>query len=138
MADTRNGSAVLILVQTSVGPPAVYTAVASQMGAKFSRKMKAIDISDKSIVDNQYIPGDRESTITLDSIYVPTDVGIAALRAARDSGGTIVVERQENGVVLEYASAFVSQMDEDFQRSAASKFNVTLQVTGAWTAGSAP
>src|ERR1017187_1352661 len=110
VTDTRNGSAILLLVQTSSGPN-VYSPVASQMGAKFSRKMKTIDISDKSIMDCQYIPGDRDSTITLDSIYVPTDAGIAALRAARDAGSTIVVERQEAGSVLEYASAFVSAMD---------------------------
>ncbi|MGA9723306.1 MAG: phage tail tube protein [Candidatus Binatus sp.] len=135
--DTRNGSAILVLVQTASGPN-VYTSVASQMGAKFSRKGKTIDVSDKSIVDNQYLPGDRDSTITLDSIYVPTDAGVQALKASFDTGATLIVERQENGVVTEYATCFVSSIDEDFQRSSASKYNCVLQRTGAWTPGAAP
>ncbi len=136
--DTRNGSAILILVQTAVGPPAVYTAVGHQMGAKFSRKAKEVDVSDKSNVDDQFIPGSRGATMTLDSIYAASDAALAALRTSHDTSSTLILERQEDGTVLEHCTAFVSGIDEDFPRAGASKFAATFTRTGSWTPGAAP
>jgi predicted secreted protein len=132
------GNNVLLLVQTSAGPPGVYTEVGSQTGVKFTKKAQAIDVSDKSSYERKYLAGERDETITLDHLYIASDAGYAALLAAWQAGTPIVVERNESGSNLEYASAIVTQLDVDAKKDAASTVAVTLQVTGGWTAGSAP
>ena len=132
-----NGSSVLLKVQTSSGPN-VYTVIGSQTGVKFTEKNQAIDVSTKAQPQKQYIYGEYEASITLDHLYVPNDTGYAALKAANRNQTTIVVERNESGSDLEYATALVTQLDADAKKAAPTTLSVTLQITGVWTAGSAP
>ena len=133
-----DGSAVLLLVQTSAGPPGVYTVVGSQTGVKFQRKTTMADASNKSSPEKVYIAGERDETIALDHLYVSGDAGLAALKSAWANNLPIVVERQESGTVIEYASAYISDLTEDFKKAVAGTVSVTLQVSGGWTPGAAP
>src|SRR5262249_33398332 len=133
-----DGSSVLLLAQTAEGPPGTYLAVGSQTGVKFDRKTATIDISDKSSPEKRYLAGERDETISLDHLYVANDTAFAALKNAWKTNQPIVVERSESGVPTEHASAYITQMTEDFKRASAGTVAMTLQVTGGWSAGSAP
>lgn len=133
-----NGSAVLLLAQTVVGPPGTYVLVGSQKDAKVDKKGSTIEITDKTMTDKAYIAGERSSTLTLDSLYVPNDTAMAAIMAAYKNNTPLIIEWQESGTVLEYATCFVTQISKDAKEAAASTISVTLEVSGGWTAGSAP
>jgi TP901-1 family phage major tail protein len=133
-----NGSAVLLLAQTVVGPPGTYVSVGGQTGAKIDKKAATIDITDKTMTDKAYLPTERSATVTLDSLYVPNDTAMAAIQNAYKNNTAMILERQESGTVLEYASGFVTQLSYDFKKAAAGTVAATFEVSGGWIAGSAP
>ncbi len=133
-----SGSSVLLLVQTSAGPPGVYFPIGSQTGAKSSRKTGTMDFSDKSTADKILQPGERSATITLDSLYVPGDPGLQALRQAQAVNNMIICEWYENGVPIEYANCVITAMDLDAKRMAPCTFAITLEVSGGFIPGAAP
>ncbi len=133
-----SGSSVLLMVQTSAGPPGVYAVVGSQTAVKFDRKVTSQDISDKSSADKAYMAGERTGTVTLDHLYVPNDAGLAALKNAFKSNTLIIVERQESGTVLEYANCLITSISEDAKKASPTTTQVSLEVSGGWVAGAAP
>jgi len=133
-----SGSQILLLAQTAAGPPGTYTAIGSQSGIKVSKKQQMLDVTDKSMIDKQYIGGPRESSITLDAFYVPNDAALAAINTAYKTGTTVVVQVNELGAALEYANALISQIDKDAKTNTPATLALTLQITGPWEAGAAP
>lgn len=133
-----SGSQILLLAQTAAGPPGTYTAVGSQSGIKLSKKAQMLDVTDKSMGDKQYIPGPRESTITLDAFYVPNDAALSAIITAYKTGTAVVIQVNEQGAAFEYCDAYISQMDKDGKVNTPATLALTLQVTGQWNTGAAP
>jgi Phage tail tube protein len=111
-----------------------YTAVGSQIQAKFDEKTKAIDITNKSSRNKVFIPGEYDATVTLDHLYIPTDGAYAQLKSAMRNGTTVMVQRQESGAAAEQANAIVTQMSGDFKDKSPATIAVTMQITGPWTA----
>ena len=97
-----------------------------------------VGIGDESSPEQSCIAGARSETIALNNLYIPNDTAFLALRNAWKANTSIIVERQESGAVIEYATALISQMTEDFKMAAAGTVAVTLQVSGGWTPGAAP
>jgi hypothetical protein len=139
--DYLTGATTLNLVSAPANGAAItanytwisYTAVGSQTHAKFDEKTKAIDISNKSSRNKQYIPGEYAATVTLDHLYIPSDNAYTQLKSAMRNGTTVMIQRQETGSALEQASAVVIQMSGDFKDKAPATIAVTFQVTGGWT-----
>jgi len=139
--DYLTGAAVLNL---SAAPPSsaaivanytwiTYVAVGSQTQAKFDEKTKAIDITNKSSRNKQYIPGEYDATVTLDHLYIPTDAAYVQLKNAMRSGTALMLQRQEGGAALEQAIAIVTQITGDFKDKAPATISVTFQVSGNWS-----
>jgi hypothetical protein len=139
--DYLTGAATLNLLSAPANGAAItanytwisYSAVGSQTHVKFDEKTKAIDISNKSSCNKQYIPGEYAATVTLDHLYIPSDAAYAQLKAAMRNGTSVMIQRQESGSALEQASAVVTQMSGDFKDKAPATIAVTFQVTGGWT-----
>ena len=110
-----------------------YVAVGSQTEAKFDEKTKAIDISNKSSRNKQYIPGEYDATVTLDHLYIPTDAAYVQLKGAMRSGAALMLQRQESGSALEQASAIVTQITGEFKDKTPATISVTFQVSGNWS-----
>ncbi len=110
-----------------------YVAVGSQTEAKFDEKTKAIDISNKSSRNKQYIPGEYDATVTLDHLYIPTDAAYVQLKGAMRTGTALMLQRQESGTALEQASAIVTQITGEFKDKTPATISVTFQVSGNWS-----
>lgn len=111
-----------------------YSAVGSQTHAKFDERTKAIDITNKSCRNKQFIPGEYDSVVTLDHLYIPSDAAYSQLRSAMRNGAAVMLQRQESGAAFEQASAIVTQISSDFKDKAPATIAVTFQITGGWTA----
>jgi hypothetical protein len=139
--DYLTGAAVLNLSAAPASSAAIvanytwitYVAVGSQTQAKFDEKTKAIDITNKSSRNKQYIPGEYDATVTLDHLYIPTDAAYVQLKNAMRSGTALMLQRQEGGAALEQAIAIVTQITGDFKDKAPATISVTFQVSGNWS-----
>jgi hypothetical protein len=139
--DYLTGAAVLNLSAAPASSAAIvanytwitYVAVGSQTQAKFDEKTKAIDITNKSSRNKQYIPGEYDATVTLDHLYIPTDAAYVQLKSAMRSGTALMLQRQEGGAALEQAIAIVTQITGDFKDKAPATISVTFQVSGNWS-----
>lgn len=123
-----NGTDVLLMVDGDV--------VGSQRGVTFEETTAEVDYSNKDQREMIVGAGRYGSTVTLDALYVPTDNGYERLKAAKRNGSLITVIRQEDGTVLESASALVTSMSEAFPDQEAATIAVALRISGAWVSGS--
>lgn len=111
---------------------AVYTAVGSQRDATFDEKTNAIDVSEKTQRQAQYLPGKYTASITMSHLYVPSDAAFAALKSAMRSGSKIVIARQESGSETEHASAVITDLSGNFQDQTEGVVSLTIAVDGPW------
>lgn len=121
-----NGSDVLIYVYIA----GVKTAVGSQREASIEETNEEIDISTKDLRAKRVLPGRYSSTISLDSLYVPSDSAYSALKTAMRNGTAVVVATE-----TEYANAIVTSLSESYPDQDAATVSIGLSVSGEWTVG---
>lgn len=127
-----NGTSVLLKIRTSTGPT-VYTTLGSQRGVTIERTAAEIDTSSKDGADWTGLPGRRESTISLDALYVPSDTAKAALVTAYESGALCNVQRTAAGAdPARSADCIITTLHEEYPDQDAAVFTVDLKVSGAW------
>ena len=129
-----NGTDVLILVNTGTEGAPVYTAVGSQRGASLSETNDEIDISSKDSRAGRYLAGRYGSTLSLDALYVPSNLAYLALKMAQRAGDAILVRVSEEAVETEEASAIITDMSTDFPDQEAATISIDLRIDGEWAA----
>jgi hypothetical protein len=107
--------------------------VGSQRGAKVDEKSGEIDLSSKNSRGKRFKPGAYESTLSLDSLFVPTTSGYNAMRAAMRNGTTVLLGRSELGVSIETADAIVTSLSEDFPDQGPATVAASFRIDGFWT-----
>ena len=128
-----NGSAVLLLVNTGTPTVPVYEAVGSQRDVSFEESTEEIDVSSKDSRAARVLPGRYGASLSLDALYVWSDAGFQALRAAMRDGTLILVARQEDGQTMETADALITSMSGEFPDQGEATISVDLTVDGFWT-----
>jgi hypothetical protein len=113
---------------------AVYTAVGYQRTATFDEKTAAIDVSNKSARQAQYIPGQYTATLNFTNLYVPSDTAYSMLKTAMRTGNQIVVARQESNVEVEHAFAVITDISGSFNDQAAAVITMSASISGPWVA----
>jgi TP901-1 family phage major tail protein len=130
---SKNGSDLILLVNTGAPLTPVYEAVGCQRDATIDESTASIDVSCKDSRARRVLPGRYSSTISLDALYVPTNSGYQALKAAMRDGTLILVAREESEVVVETADAVITSMSETFPDQDAATISISLDVDGFWT-----
>lgn len=137
MAIGRNGTDVLILARTSaVGvTPEVFTAIGSQRDASISESNDTIDHSSKDMRAEQSRPGRYSATVECESLWLPSDAALSALRAACRNGTMTKVRRSDTAVggVVEEAEAWLESLDTEFPDQGEATVSITAHVSGVWT-----
>jgi len=105
-----NGTDILLLVNTGTPGSPVYEAVASQRNFGQTENTALRDASSKDAREAANEPGRYSATLSLESLYVPTDNGYLALQTAMRDGDKILVIRQEDGVSIEAATAVITSL----------------------------
>ncbi len=121
-----NGSNILIYVYIN----GTKTAVGSQRDASIEETTEEIDVSSKDLRAKRVLPGRYGSTLTLDSLYVPSDSAFSTLKSAMRNGTPVVIS---NGT--EYANAIITSLSESFPDQDAATVSVSLTIDGEWTVG---
>jgi predicted secreted protein len=129
---SKNGSDLLILVNTGTPETPTYSVVGCQRNATIDKTSAEIDVSCKDSRNFRGLPGRYKTTLTLDALYVPTNAAYQALNTANDNGDLILIARQESDVVTQTASAFVTSMSESFPDQDAAVISLSLTIDGAW------
>lgn len=128
-----NGTDVLLLVNTGTPLVPVYEVVGSQRDVTFDEATEEIDVSSKDSRAKRVLPGRYSASISLDSLYVPTNDAYQALRSAMRDGELILVARQNDGVTEETADALVTTLSESFPDQGEATVSTSLTVDGEWT-----
>lgn len=136
----KNGSAILLAVNTGTDQTPVFSAIPCQTSAEYTLSVDAIDTSCKDSPDNTNIPGARDRTISVESN--PTDWPEFAvspsgseevLRAAAEAGeqirGCIVVD----GDNLEEFVATITGFSVSAPREDKVTMSIDLQLSGGLT-----
>ncbi len=136
MADSDagvNGARFLVLVNTGTPSVPVYTAVGSQRDATIDEASANVDYSSKNSRAQRVGYGRYSSTLSLDHLYIQTDAGYLALKAANRNGDMILVARELDDVALETADAKVDSMSESYPDQGESVISCSLTIDGEWT-----
>lgn len=136
MADTDagvNGARFLVLVNTGTPTVPVYEAVGSQRDATVEEASANVDYSSKNSRAQRVGYGRYSSTLSLNHLYVQTDDGYLALKAANRGGDMILVARELDDVTLETATAKVDSMSENYPDQGESVISCSLTIDGEWT-----
>lgn len=128
-----NGTDVLLFANTGTIISPTYTAVGGQRNLTITKTMATFDSSSKDSDDENPEPARLGSTVSLDSLYVPSDVAQRLIDTTYKAKGLLLIEVQENGVETETAPAYITSFTKNFPDQDASTFTIDLLVKGGWT-----
>ena len=123
-----NGADILVYVGS--------TLIGSQRGVTFKESNEEIDFSSKDSRAFEGAPGRYKATVSLETLYVPTDTAYQTLKDAMRDGTFVTLVRQEEGADVEEASAFLTGMSEEGPDQSEATVSVDMTVTGEWCATS--
>lgn len=123
-----NGTDVLLIIDGNI--------VGSQRDSSREETTETIDVSSKDQREKRILPGRYGSSMSLDALYVPTDACYTALQNANRNGTFVTLVIQEDGIVTESAQAVVTSLSETWPDQAEAVIAVSLEIDGAWIAGS--
>ena len=127
-----NGTDLLLLVNTGTPQVPAYSIVGSQRNATLEEANAAIDTSSKDSRAQRVLPGRYSATISLDTLYVPSDLAYLALKNACRNGDLILVAREEAGVVIETVDAMIATKSEAFPDQGEATISISLTIDGFW------
>lgn len=127
-----NGTDVLLLVNTGTPAVPVYEAVGSQKDFTFDETTAEIDASSKDSRAMRVLPGRYGSTLSGDSLFVPTNAAYLALRDAMRDGELILVARENDGVTTWTANCLVTTLSDGFPDQGVGTVTIALTVDGFW------
>jgi hypothetical protein len=128
-----NGSDILLLVNTGTSLVPSYEPVGTQTNVSWEETTEEIDMSSKTSRAKRVDAGRYGATITLDSLYVPTDAAYQKLVAANRSGTKIMVAREEENVTIETALALITSISGEGPDQDKATISVSLTIDGEWT-----
>lgn len=128
-----NGADVIVRVNTGTLATPVWTTVGSQRDTSRTESTDAIDHSSKDSRNRRVIGGRYESEVSLEGLFVPTDVAYLALRAAMRAGTLVQLQFTGVGALPEKASALCTELEEEYPDQDAAEVSAEFAVDGAWT-----
>jgi hypothetical protein len=122
-----NGNTILMKIGTDT--------IGSQRGVTMDSSSEMLDVSTKSDDDAVFIPGKRADTVTLNSFYVVGDTAQAAIRTAYEANNAVTLFWAEGGTNLKTnTTSYISSMSISAPEHGPAESEVTLQVSGGWSA----
>lgn len=131
MPDTLpNGSGVLILVEDP-NAAGTYLTVGSQRESSLDENVEPVDASSKDAPERAVEYGRYSATISLESIYVPSDSAFQAFESAQRNRNKVVLRRSEDGTNIEDFTAIVGALSRSFPDQGEATVSATFEVDGA-------
>lgn len=124
-----DGASVLVLVNVGDELNPEWVPVAEQTGLTREVSRNMIDVSHKNEPHTRWLYGKQDGTVTLESLYVPGDAAMQAIRKALHDGVTVILRRSENGVDVEEAEALVQTISDEWPDNDASTVAVDFQLS---------
>lgn len=128
-----NGTNVLLLVNTGTDLVPAYEVVGSQRDVSFEETTEEIDMSSKDSRAKRVAPGRYGATLSLDSLYVPSDAAYLSLRTAMRTGTLIKVAKEVSDTVVETADALITSLSEAHPDQGESTISISITIDGTWT-----
>lgn len=139
MAQVQKGQDVLIYVNTGTEASPTWETIGGQRGADIARTAATIDASSKDSADAQLIAGRKESSVSIDALFIPTNQAYQKLLSAYDSQTNVLVRKSNLGNFVEEAECFITDLSESHPDNDVATVSIELLVNGGWkpAAGSA-
>ncbi len=121
-----NGSDLMLMVGGAL--------VACQRGYTWNAQRSEIDMSCKNEDVSRVAVGRLKETLSLESLYAPTDAAYLALVAAFQANTLVTVTEEEEGDGVRSASALITSISKSAPLDGGVTFSASLTISGAWTA----
>lgn len=128
-----NGTDLLLLCNVGTPGTPVYLEVGSQRDATLDEATATIDVSCKDSRAQRVLPGRYSGTVSMDALFVPTDLAYQALRNANRNGDMIRIAREEYGVAIETVDAKIDTISESFPDQGEAVISISLTIDDFWT-----
>ena len=128
-----NGAKVVVGVNVGTDASPVFSILGHQRGVTFDESVEAIDMSSKESEARKVEGGRYQSSVSLESLYVPSSNEYGVLRTRFRNREKVLVRRQLEGQDWEEASVLITSLSEDFPDQAEATVSLTLEVDGKWT-----
>lgn len=125
-----NGSDLMLMVDVASTP----TLVACQRGYTWNAQRSEIDMSCKNEDVSRVSVGRLKETLSLESLYAPSDTAYQALVTAFNANTLITVTEEEEGDEVRSASALITSISKSAPIEGGVTFSANLTISGAWTA----
>lgn len=119
-----NGTLVILLIDNEV--------VGHQRGLSIGETNAPIDYSSKERRERRVGYGRYESTLSVESLYVPNASGYNAIQAAQRSGTMVELIRREKGQNFETAFGVISSVSGDFPDQGEAVLSIDVDIDGPW------
>ena len=130
----KNGTDILLLVNTGTNLAPTYEVVGSQRDVTFDETTEEIDVSSKDSRAKRVLPGRYSAAVSLEALYVPSDAAYGALQDAMRNGELIKIAKEDDGTTVETADALITSMSENDPDQGESTISISLTIDGEWTA----
>jgi len=130
----KNGTDILLLVNTGTNVSPAYEVVGSQRDVTFDETTEEIDVSSKDSRAKRVLPGRYSAAVSLEALYVPSDAAYGALQDAMRNGELIKIAKEDDGTTVETADALITSMSENDPDQGESTISISLTIDGEWTA----
>ncbi len=127
-----DGSDLMLMVDTSATETPNYVLVACQRGFTYSGSRSEIDVSCKNEDVTRVIGGRMKETLTLESLYAPSDAAYQKLMTAFLAGTKVKVAEQEEGVTKRKGYAYIISMSKAAPMDGGVTFSANLTIDGAF------
>lgn len=127
-----NGSDVVLLAEDAPGS-GNHIVIGHQRDLSINENSETVDYNSKESRAQSVGYGRYSSDMSLDALYVPSDVAMAALKQAIRQGLYITVQTQIGGVATEEAECVVTGNVANYPDQGAVTVAVSLVVNGEWT-----
>ena len=123
-----NGNTILLKIGAN--------AIGSQRGVSMDSSAEMLDVSTKDDADAVFLPGKRTDTVSLSSFYIVGDTnGYALLRSAYEANTSVTLFWAEDASDLKTnTTSYVSSLSISAPEHGPAECEVTLQVSGGWSA----
>ena len=129
----QSGTLVLIRIEDP-NNPGTYRTIGGQRGVDLSKTADLIDASTKDSASTVFLTGRLNSTLSLDSVFLPNDLAISDLKTHYTAKTQLKVRKQDSGTEIEEANAFVTEISESHPDNDVATYSIEIQIVGGWSA----
>ena len=120
----RNGDDIVLYIGTKQ--------IGGEKNVTIKKSRGIIEVSAKGDDSRQLLPGRLENTVELEAFMLASDSAYDDINSAIDAGSSVTVKKYVNASPVASATAYITDLSENYPDMEGASYSLTLEITGAW------